>query len=164
MPQWINAHRPDAEEDVLSIVLALSRSADRSQTGVLQFGGRIVSIEGLVRAEASLIGKPVEVLYQGPKIERVRLVAGALLRIEIPMRAVHQGIDAMKTNDLEGFRIETNGIAPMREPSARVPLSLLRALQGSDGLTEAGRRAILTVWSQDRVTGTYDAKRRKPLI
>jgi hypothetical protein len=126
---------------------------DLKRKDALHIKGRIVEVRAKISAEKALTGATVNVKYSGVLLPYMILKIGILFRLNIPLEQANAALDEVAEGKDPVIAVEPELIRPMSEPSARVPLSLLRELRGQELGTELSRRALVKAWSEDRRTG-----------
>ncbi len=117
---------------------------------------RVITVDAKVHAEHALIGLHITLTYSNPLHFALKLREGMLFRVGLPVDKAEKLLDSIAENvplDSLSLNFEPIIISPMQEPSARVPLSVLRELRGQESVTERVRQAIVHLWSVDRRTG-----------
>ena len=116
--------------------------------------GRITSVKSSRMVDHALTDTTCTVVFRAGKMRKhVVLKPGIIFRVMIPDNVVDDTIRKITDGTKPHDSFEARDIHPINEPCVRVPLSLLMALRGQDGTSEAQRRAVAHAWSEDRRTG-----------
>lgn len=137
-------------DDLVETVVCIT---DLKKKDALVIKGRIVEVKAKASAEKALIGTTVSIKYAGVMLPHMILKVGILFRLNVPLESANAALDKIADGQEPTIDVEPQLIRPMAEPSARVPLSLLRELRGQELGTEMSRRALVKAWSEDRRTG-----------